>query len=293
MSEKPSRYDPIYATPPMTIGKHEWRLIVYPSNYGHGNVTEYQWRQLPMSGLPEWTQPQHWRHEQDWPSYNHNDGMYAGMPRTLKKLYERHEAEIKAALQGIPYQSPQAELFASPLPPDPDGMNFDRASRADKAISAFRDATGTDREDALTDLLADLMHWADRAGYGFREALHRARGHYEAETVGDGMGVQEPAAGRDKMTQEIDAAIAEATAQHGHPLAAPKLQADNAKLRGFIERWLSTQPGQDYKQYIDPRALAEEARHLIGIAAAGDYARTLDATARRAQQTAPGRGIDR
>jgi hypothetical protein len=73
----------------------------------------------------------------------------------------------------------------SPLPPDPDGMNFDRASWADKAISAFREATGTDREDTLTDLLADLMHWSDRAGFGFDEALDRAREHYGAETRGE------------------------------------------------------------------------------------------------------------
>jgi hypothetical protein len=71
----------------------------------------------------------------------------------------------------------------SPLPPDPDGMNFDRAAWADKAIAAFRDATGTDTEDALSDLLADLMHWADRAGYGFNDELDRARRHYEAETA--------------------------------------------------------------------------------------------------------------
>jgi hypothetical protein len=69
---------------------------------------------------------------------------------------------------------------------------------------------------------------------------------------------------------------------------------------GPLERWLSAQPGQDYKHYIDPRALAEEARHLIVNAAepqpsapAGEYARTLDATARRAQQRDPDRGIDR
>jgi hypothetical protein len=71
----------------------------------------------------------------------------------------------------------------SPLPPNPDGMNFDRAAWADKAIDAFREATGTDLEDALGDLLADLMHWADRAGYDYDAALDRARGHYEAETA--------------------------------------------------------------------------------------------------------------
>ena len=73
----------------------------------------------------------------------------------------------------------------SPLPPDPDGQNSHRGSWADKAISAFQSATGTDREDALSDLLADLMHWADRAGYGFNDALERARRHYQVETSGD------------------------------------------------------------------------------------------------------------
>jgi hypothetical protein len=99
-----------------------------------------------------------------------------------------------------------------------------------------------------------------------------------------------------ELVAEVDTAIryvAEATAQHGPPLDAAKLQAENAKLRGFIDRWLSAQPGQDYKQYIDPRALAEEARHLVGNAPARDYARTLDATARRPQPRDPDRGIDR
>jgi hypothetical protein len=248
MSDEPTRYDryhPIYATPPMTIGKHEWRLIVYP-HYTGSNVTSYQWR-----GDAE----DYWRDQRDWPRYNFNDGMYMGLPKTLVRLHEQHRGEIEAALKGIPYQSPeppQAELFASPLPPHPDGMYYDHASWADEAISAFRGATGTGREAALPDLLADLMHWADRAGYGFAEALDRARRHYEAETAGEGMGGKEP------TRAETDPPPA---------AAAPTLQADNAKLRRFFERWLSAQPGQDYKQYIDPRALAEEARHLIGNAA--------------------------
>ncbi|MBA4068171.1 MAG: hypothetical protein C0501_31620 [Isosphaera sp.] len=71
------------------------------------------------------------------------------------------------------------------LPPDPEGMNFDRAAWADKAIAAFRRETGTDREDALPDLLCDLMHWSDRAGYRFDAALNRARDHYAAETAAE------------------------------------------------------------------------------------------------------------
>jgi hypothetical protein len=66
--------------------------------------------------------------------------------------------------------------------PDPEGMNDERAESAGKAITAFQDATATDDEDALTDLLADLMHWSDRAGFDFEQALERARCHYDAET---------------------------------------------------------------------------------------------------------------
>lgn len=68
------------------------------------------------------------------------------------------------------------------LPPDPEGMNDRRAAWAGRAVAAFREATGTDAEDALGDLLADLMHWADRQRFDFTLALDRARSHYDAET---------------------------------------------------------------------------------------------------------------
>jgi hypothetical protein len=71
------------------------------------------------------------------------------------------------------------------LPPDPDGRNDKRALWAGIAVVAFQQATGTDDEDALSDLLADLMHWADREHYFFDAALLRGRAHYEAEACED------------------------------------------------------------------------------------------------------------
>ena len=71
----------------------------------------------------------------------------------------------------------------SPLPPDPEGMNEARSTWAAQAIDTFREATGTDEEDALCDLLADMMHWADRRHHDFDAALLRAHDHYEAETL--------------------------------------------------------------------------------------------------------------
>lgn len=72
------------------------------------------------------------------------------------------------------------------LPPDPERRNGDRAAWAATALKAFREATGTDEEDSLGDLLTDLMHWSDREGFDFDIALERARGHYKAETGVEG-----------------------------------------------------------------------------------------------------------
>ncbi|MFZ4602989.1 MAG: hypothetical protein ACOYM8_11075 [Caulobacterales bacterium] len=77
-------------------------------------------------------------------------------------------------------------MTSLPLPPDPDGLNASRAAWAFVALRAFSDACRTDWEDALTDLLCDLMHLADRAPeFDFGLALERAQRHYEAETAGE------------------------------------------------------------------------------------------------------------
>lgn len=68
------------------------------------------------------------------------------------------------------------------LPPDPDGKNHDRAAWAKVALDAFMRETGTDLEDALCDLLCDLMHLSNRVPFDFEAALQHARNHYLAET---------------------------------------------------------------------------------------------------------------
>jgi len=71
------------------------------------------------------------------------------------------------------------------LPPDPENMNAYRARWAEIALRAFQKATGADAQDAVCDLLCDLMHLSDRSEFGFEAALGRARKHYEAETEGE------------------------------------------------------------------------------------------------------------
>lgn len=68
------------------------------------------------------------------------------------------------------------------LPPDPEGENGNYASYAALAVKAFQKRTKSDPEDVLSDLLGDLMHWADRNDMDFDRELERARDHYRYET---------------------------------------------------------------------------------------------------------------
>jgi hypothetical protein len=69
------------------------------------------------------------------------------------------------------------------LPPDREKMNHDRAAWAGAALRQFQCVTGADDEDALGDLLCDLIHWCDRNNYDFDLALTRAQGNYDEETT--------------------------------------------------------------------------------------------------------------
>ena len=72
------------------------------------------------------------------------------------------------------------------LPNDPENMNNDRARWAQRTLETFSIITGADYEDCLSDLLSDMMHLCDRDKElgNFNDQLERARGHYNAETMG-------------------------------------------------------------------------------------------------------------
>jgi hypothetical protein len=95
------------------------------------------------------------------------------------------EASPKGIARGAtPFAQPKENMeTTNNLPPDPEEMNDLRAAWAGAALCQFRTCCRTDYEDALGDLLCDLMHWADRANFDFDAALFRARMHYEAETT--------------------------------------------------------------------------------------------------------------
>jgi len=98
-----------------------------------------------------------------------------------QRRYEDCRHAVSYAYEALNDNAAQAK----PLPPDPEGMNNGRAEWAAAALRHFQCTTGTDFEDALADLLGDLMHWSDRNGANFDDDLSRARMHYEAETTAE------------------------------------------------------------------------------------------------------------
>ena len=81
---------------PMKIGKHEWRLTLYRSPHHDRPLIGYEWRRTDgrpirrrCPGGDYRLDGSTWMRDRDWPSYNHNDGEWGGMPRTLRKLWER------------------------------------------------------------------------------------------------------------------------------------------------------------------------------------------------------------
>jgi hypothetical protein len=109
----------IYETPAYRIGNTEWMLIVFEKDdalthpspdvweIGAARFTRYLWRRDTAE----------WRKETEHPKYNTHDGTWAGLPHGLRKIYEKHEEEIKQALSLEPMepkQKPtQANMFQS------------------------------------------------------------------------------------------------------------------------------------------------------------------------------------
>jgi len=64
--------------------------------------------------------------------------------------------------------------------------NRTRAAWAEACVSVFMQHTGCDTEDALGDLLCDLMHFGHQRNYDLPAALDRALGHFAQELDAEG-----------------------------------------------------------------------------------------------------------
>lgn len=87
-----------YESPPMRIGDHDWRIVVMPSRFPQGAplVTEYQFRRAIPFGSN--IASERWIPDRDWPTYDSDNGVTAGLPVSLRRLFDREKAEVYRAL---------------------------------------------------------------------------------------------------------------------------------------------------------------------------------------------------
>jgi hypothetical protein len=78
-----------FTSPPMKIGKTFWRFVIVPSRYGAGLVTDYEWLNADDGAAGIWYPSDQRR------GYDHNDGVHAGLPKSLRKLWELHRHEFE------------------------------------------------------------------------------------------------------------------------------------------------------------------------------------------------------
>ena len=91
---------------------------------------------------------------------------------------------VAASYRQILAKADAASMFVLPPPtPRKAGKNADRAMWAETALREFQEETGSDDEDMLADLLADLMHWCDREGVVWEEELRQGVEYYGEETT--------------------------------------------------------------------------------------------------------------
>lgn len=113
-------------------------------------------------------------------------------------LAKRASEEMDVIIVGFDYvprdeawmeQLAEAKPIGDLPPEDPDcsdPSNEHRAGWAGLALKTFSMATGSDLEDAVADLIADMAHWCDRHGLDIAREIDRARGMYGDETRGEG-----------------------------------------------------------------------------------------------------------
>ena len=79
-----------YQSEPMVIGKHEWRVVKYLAwiVVQHEWCTGYEWR--PVGSVD-------WRSEKEWPTFDADNGQTAGLPASVRKLFDRELPALTGA----------------------------------------------------------------------------------------------------------------------------------------------------------------------------------------------------
>lgn len=69
--------------------KYRWRFVVKDESIYSLVSTDWQWCEINHDYGFDF-----WRNSNSFPTYNFNDGMYAGLPKFLSKEYEKHNLRL-------------------------------------------------------------------------------------------------------------------------------------------------------------------------------------------------------
>lgn len=96
----------LFKSPPYLIGRHEWRVtVIVHSKFGITH--DYEFRaagELPI-----------WEHCSRWPGYDPDNTRTAGLPESLRRLYEMNLPEIERAKfdAAMTIETPYREITAT------------------------------------------------------------------------------------------------------------------------------------------------------------------------------------
>lgn len=102
------------------------------------------------------------------------------------QIHEAEQAAITAACESGTCDHPYCGMNAADIAQhfmDGGGALDDNRQRAARAYLAFAPAYDDTPKDALSDLLADILHLCDLAGWDFAEIEGRARRNYQVEVA--------------------------------------------------------------------------------------------------------------
>jgi hypothetical protein len=81
----------LWQSEPMLIGKTSWIIVLYKNPDHKKLFTGYHFHD---ENYNRYCPCDEWKSEKNHPRYNYHDGTYAGLPKTLVKLYEKYEKFI-------------------------------------------------------------------------------------------------------------------------------------------------------------------------------------------------------
>jgi hypothetical protein len=131
-----------------------------------------------------------WMQRHIWYDHDANDSVPTRVDdwiRSIQRAPDDHFMLVDA-VECVVGREMQYDVLSVPITgatkplPDPERMNDERACWAEYALGKFKERTGTDDEDAMSDLLSDLIHLAHVRGESFANELRRALGHFAEET---------------------------------------------------------------------------------------------------------------